>query len=475
MTDQHRFDCLGYAGHPLVETPRLDELAGESVQFENAYTPSPVCGPARASLFTGRFPSGCGVTGNWDPLAEGCQLLPERLRDEAGYRTSLVGKLHFTPAEQSFGFERKQLHDAPYNVHANCADHSAYTDYLRTVYGERADAIVKQFDDDESQYPDGDLDRFVLGTTDLPEEHHMTQWTADHTVREIQAHDPDERPLFMFASFFGPHHPWLPPSPWREMYDPADVTLPPQFDEKMAGRPVFDKVLRGMCEKMHKRWSTDRYRELTAAYLGSVSMLDHHIGRILDAVREKSMWDDTLIVFTADHGEHLGQYGALFKSTMYESSARVPLLVKSPGPSHKPRPCNRVVSTLDLYATLLKAAGLQAEADPFTESHDLSSCLSRGHSKGSNENNGGGSCYSIIGRDPDQRLAMLRDGPMKLIRLAQGQALALYELYDLNDPVADVRDVWDDLNYANVRHAMQQRLDAWCSIQTRSPMPMDTA
>ena len=217
MCDQLRFDRLGVMGDPVIQTPNIDNLAKEGYLFSNTYCPSPVCSPSRASVKTGLFPPGNGVVDNWVPFKDivaenhtiDDYLLTKRLKKQ-GYTTAMVGKLHFVPHDESFGFDHKVLHDAPYSVYAHDDEHSMYNQWLRdTHFQDENFDFVEIFDKDEGL---DDIYNFVMGSGWRTEEQHDIPWTINESLDFLKDHDASQ-PFFLFTSIFGPHQPYLAPPP----------------------------------------------------------------------------------------------------------------------------------------------------------------------------------------------------------------------------------------------------------------------
>lgn len=450
MTDQHRFDALGRMGNKTVKTPNLDKLAGSGTVFDAAYTPCPVCAPARASIFSGQYPEGCGVTGNWVPFNGNEILITDHLKAN-GYTTGGVGKLHFVPHVKNWGFDFKQLHDAPYSVYADDDKYSAYIASLAETYGrEKADEFVRFFDEDESAYDDN-LEQFIMGKNFIPEEHHMVTWTVDESLRFLKERD-KTKPFFLYTGFFGPHHPWLAPERWNNMYKPEDIEIP-ELNASFADKPVIKASNEKTIQANRAIFSEDDYKRIVAAYYGQVSMIDHYLGKLFDELKAQGEWDNTMIVFTADHGDHNGHFGLFFKCTMLESSARVPLIIKPAGKTEMKR-VDVPVSTVDLYGTILESAGAGHWQYDFIESGSLNTLL-----------DGTGStpptpCYSILGP-----LSMLRAGDYKLTRLEQDGGQVLYELYQLKENALENENIYGNPEVREIRDKLQAQLDAWCLSQ----------
>ncbi|MCF7854309.1 MAG: sulfatase-like hydrolase/transferase [Candidatus Pacebacteria bacterium] len=460
MTDQLRHDCLGYSGNHLVETPNLDQLARASTCFTNAYTPSPVCAPARAAIFSGRYPPGCGVTSNWLGFKPDVQLLTTSLK-AMRYTTANIGKLHFVPHTNRWGFDCNWLNDGPISVYSDDQEYSLYAKYLLDIYGEtEGRKLLAQFDADELQWPEGDPRQFILGSDFIPEEHHMTTWSANTACRFLHEYT-DEQPFFLHLSFFGPHQPWQPPGKWARMVHPDDVKLPVHFEAEMDNNPVFSESRKAVRERLRARLSERDYREIIAAYYGQVSMIDHYIGKIVDKLREKNLWHKTLIVFCSDHGEHLGHYGLFFKGDMYDTAAKVPLLIKPAEEHIRPNICEKPVTTLDIHGTLLEAAGCPPDQYAGKECGSLLRLITQPDS----DNNNVSPVFSIIG-GKNRNTTMLRKDNLKLIRLAteKGQS-ALYELYDMDDVPVELINRFDDPRYREERDRMLTVLDKWWTEQ----------
>ena len=457
LTDQHRFDCLGCMGHRLVKTPNVDRLAEEGCIFTNAYTPSPICSPARAALFTGMYPPAAGVVDNWCPFRGDVTLVTDRLQ-HAGYQTAEVGKLHFVPQARRFGFQYKRLHDALYDVYADDHLHSDYLKFLRkTAFKDDPEAPVRMANADESSYGQDNY-RFILGSNWRDEEHHSTTWAAREAVRYLQSRDRNS-PFFLFVGYFGPHQPFEPPAPWNQLYRPEDVPLPQQFHAGMEESPIFQRTRAGEARRNKGEWDELTFRKILSAYFGGVTMIDYYTGQIFDCLREEGTWDDTMVVFTADHGDHNAQYGLFFKGDMYDSCAKVPMIIKPPHPEGASGWRDEVVNLLDLFATICEAAGDMECSGPYVESRSLWPLLTGTDYGWENET------YSIFGPDPGSALTMARKGQLKLIRLERGLKGPLYEMYDLNDEVPEVRNVYHDPSYALGRDALRHVLDAWSERQ----------
>jgi arylsulfatase A-like enzyme len=478
MCDQMRFDRFGAMGNASIITPNIDALSREGLLFKNAYCPSPVCSPSRASVKTGLFPPGNGMVTNWVPFKEKVAgttdinryLLTERLRSQ-GYYTGMAGKLHFVPADDQFGFDYKALSDAPYSVYANDDKHSDYVKWLReTHFKDSLTDVVGIFDRDENYFSES-IYKFIMGSGWRTEEQHDIPWTVDQSMDFIENRD-HEKPFFLFTSFFGPHQPYLAPAPWDTLYNPDDIALGQRFYANLENSPIFQMSSLGgnLSKKLRAEWDERKYKEVIAAYCGQISMIDHYLGKLFNQLKEKGLWDNTWVVFLADHGDFNGAYGTFFKGEMYDVSVKVPLIIKPPYGQGLKGVREELVNTIDVYGTILDIAGDKAwRSLPEIESRSLLPFIMEKSTSGwDNE------VYSIIGADPENNLCMLRLGSLKIIRKAVKGSEAIYELYDLDNDPFETQNVYGHREYFDVGGKLRAQLDAWQEKQAeRYPEELD--
>lgn len=478
MVDQMRFDRFGSMGDAIVKTPNIDALVQEGMLFKNAYCPSPVCAPSRASVKTGIFPPGNGMVTNWVPFKEKVAgtnsineyLLTERLKSQ-GYNTGLVGKLHFVPADNEFGFDFKALNDAPYSVYADDDKNSDYVKWLKeTHFKHNEKDIIEIFDRDENYYPDS-IYKFIMGSGWRTKEQHDIPWTAQESMNFIESSNPEE-PFFLFTSFFGPHQPYLAPSPWDEMYNPDDMVLGPRFYSNLENSPIFKMSPFGkLSKKLRASWDERKYKEVLAAYYGQITMIDHYLGKMFDQLKEKGIWENTWIVFLADHGDFNTAYGTFFKGEMYDVSAKIPLLIKPVAGYGKKGVYTELVNSIDVYGTLLDISGDKDWANlPEMESRSLLPIIQEEKTTFEWENK----VYSIIGEDPEKNLCMLRSGSLKITRKAMSNNKTIYELYDFDKDPLETQNVFGDTAYTEVQEKLKTDIDVWWKKQAdRYPKEID--
>ncbi len=356
MPDQQRADCLGAAGHPVIQTPNMDRLAREGMRFARACTVSPLCMPARASFVSGTYPHNHGMWNNAGELPARDETFFHHLQ-AAGYHTSYVGKSHFYEHRRIHMREREDYMHARGldEVHettgpwATCGTDSYMTDEWQ------AKGLLQKFRDDYARRRE--TGPCAVWPSPLPVEDHLDSYIGRQAVRWIEQYQGD-KPVCLFVGFGGPHEPWDAPGDYATMYDPADMPPAIPATEPLVGigKRAADMTTRGRIAGM----SAEDIARLRANYYGKISLLDHWFGRILDAFEQRGWLDDTFVVFWSDHGEMLGDHGRLHKSVFYESALRVPLILRWPGRIPADQTSQALVENIDVFPTLLEAIG----ADP---------------------------------------------------------------------------------------------------------------
>lgn len=357
--DQMRFDCLSIAGHPLVETPNLDELARTGVRFDRAYTATPSCVPARAAIFTGQSQTSHGRVGYRDCVPWNYETtLPGELAS-AGYHTQCVGKMHVYPARNLLGFHNIVLHDG--YLH-----HNRNRNTPSQAHFDEVDDYVTWL---RERVPGADLTDLGLDCNastvarpwHLPEMLHPTNWTVTQSIDFLRRRDPG-KPFFLWMSFVRPHPPFDPPQAYLDMYKDEELPDPPVGDwadtEDEAREGLSPITSRGNVPQR-------RLKHAMAAYYALITHLDHQIGRFLQVLDEYGELRNTVILFTSDHGELLGDHNLFRKSLPYEGSARVPFIVNDPGNRlglQRGTVVEDVVEMRDIMPTLLDAAGVPVPA-----------------------------------------------------------------------------------------------------------------
>ncbi len=340
FTDEQRADTLGAYGNARIQTPNLDSLASEGTVFEKAYVTQPVCTPSRSSILTGLYPHTNRCTANNIPLGLDTPCLPEMLGGK--YSTGYHGKWHL--GDEIFaqhGFDDwRSIEDGYRKYYRENRDPDERSTYHRFL-------VQHGFKPEEGN---------VFGRktcAGFPEQYGKPAYLAREASRFIRAHR--DEPFILFVNFLEPHMPFT--SPRDNQYDPAEVTLPPNFNNpptedqplkaRLMYRSYYEKGHGGMSLKTEGDW-----RRLIANYSGLCSLVDTHAGRIIQTLRECGLYDDTIIVYTSDHGDMMGSHRLLAKCVMFEEAVTVPLIIKPAG-DHQPHRVKGPVSQIDLVPTLL--------------------------------------------------------------------------------------------------------------------------
>ncbi|MEI9430217.1 sulfatase-like hydrolase/transferase [Mesorhizobium sp. Cs1299R1N3] len=338
MDDEHSANALGCYGHPIAQTPNLDRLATGGTRFESAYTNCPICVPARATLATGLYPH---QTGYWDNCLAYDGEVPSwgHALQEAGVETTSIGKLHYLELEGQTGFDRQHL---PMYLHGGGDTHGLVRDNP-PMRPQCADLATK-IGPGESEY--------------LAYDRRIRDKACDWL--EKKADEPNAKPWVTFVSFISPHYPLIAPKEFYDLYDPSKIPLPKKRADDTTGDSEWWQAFEN-CYIWDRFFESDDQRRIAiASYYGLISFIDDCVGQILGTLKKTGLEDSTRVVFFSDHGENLGARGLWGKSTMYNESVAVPMIVSGPG-----IPAGKVsttpVSLVDVHPTALQIAGLPAD------------------------------------------------------------------------------------------------------------------
>lgn len=336
LTDQLRRDALGCYGNEICQTPYLDQLAEEGIRFDQAYTTSPVCSPARASLMTGLYPHNHGVMINthigpaWTRgLSTEVPTFSSLLKD-VGYDLDYAGKWHVHQdlGPEEFGFDRHVLNRGSNEV----------------VPGSEITV----------EFPGRQMN--VAGTSVLPKEQNRTWTVTDQGIAMMRERAGGDRPFFLRIDATAPHFANIVPEPYASMYEPETILPWPNFDESFEGKPAAHLRKHQEWHLEDKAW--DWWREVVAKYYGDVSLIDTCVGRVLEAIRECGIEEDTIFIFSTDHGDATGSHKHFEKSgTMYDEVFRIPLLVRMPGGERGA--VSQFVRLMDLMPTFVEWGGAE--------------------------------------------------------------------------------------------------------------------
>ena len=355
MADQFRGDCVGADGNRAIRTPHLDRIAAEGVIFRRAYSCTPTCTPARSALLTGLAPWNHGMLG-YGRGAEKYPIEKPRALREAGYYTMAIGKNHFHPQRNSHGYHMVLLDES-----GRTESPDFRSDY-RSWFA--------------SQAPNLDPDATGIGWNDhrampyaLPENLHPTHWAGETAVRFLNTYD-RRQPFFLKVSFARPHSPYDPPDRFMNLYADADVpgAVVGKWAERYRERSSDEPTL------WHGDLGEEQVRRSRQGYYGSISFIDEQIGRILDALDQRGSMDNTLVLFTADHGDMTGDHHLWRKSYAYEASARIPMLMRWPDSLVAAKRSQTSIAPVELRDVL--PTFLDAASAPGAETLDGRSLLS---------------------------------------------------------------------------------------------------
>jgi arylsulfatase len=341
VTDQQRADALGIAGHPVLQTPFLDEIAASGIRFTNAYSACPVCVPARRTLMTGAKAAHHGVTMNYDTHLD-LPTLPGELT-RAGFHTHLCGKLHLYPSRKLHGFMSADWADSPTQWHIG----RFRNDYQRFLIEHGV------FGPDMASAGGMTANGWAARPFHMDERFHFTTWTVEMALRFLERRDATV-PFFLKVSIYAPHQPFVPPAYYFDKYMQMDLPDEPPVGDWAR---VYDGPQRGLSVNAWRiSLEKDQQRRMMAGYFGSIEHIDNQIGRLL-----KHIPRNTAIMFVSDHGEMLGDHQWTRKRTPYEGSSKIPFVLRlPPGASAKQgRTIDKPVELMDVMPTLLDIAGVE--------------------------------------------------------------------------------------------------------------------
>jgi arylsulfatase A-like enzyme len=476
MADQLRWDHLGCSGHPYLKTPNIDALARRGLRFDNAFVNSGVCGPSRMSFYTGRYPITHGATWNRVPLSVGEVTLGEMLRG-AGRSLALAGKTHVVPDRD--GLQRLQLEGGSelatllerggfeeierYDGHHRPGEESVYPAFLR-AHGYDGDDpwtghVISAVDAD-GRVVSGWHMRNVHLPARVREEHSETAFMTDEAIGYLRRMG--SRPWVLHLSYVKPHWPYMAPAPYHARYS-ADQCLPVvRSDEELRNAHPVLAAYRQQ-EECVSFQRDDCIRVVRPAYQGLIAQLDHHLGRLFDHMAASGQLDDTLIIFTSDHGDFLGDHWLGEKELFYDAVQKVPLVIVDPRREAEPtrgRVESRFVESVDIVPTVLEALGVAAPGHrlegtsllPLLHGHDL----------------GGWRDFTYSELDYSYRIARLTLGKhvhqCRAFSLRTSRWRYVYwldepeQLFDLDADPQEFNDLGRDASTATVRAGLRERL-----------------
>ena len=462
-TDQQRWDTLGCCGNRFVRTPNLNRLAASGFLFEHCYSQSPICTPSRASFLTGRYPrtTGCRQNGQDIPPDE---VLVTRLLADAGYVCGLSGKLHLSACHPSAcPGEEPRIDDGYSEFH--WSHHPGDNWGLSNEY--IAWLTQKGISYETSERPEC---RYVR--QGMPPDLHQTTWCAEKAIDFMKARAEDGKPWLFSVNVFDPHHPFDPPEGYLARYVDFlhDIPLPAYVEGELENKPVWQRTDHGGAYggggMAYGDLTAADHRVVRAAYWAMIDLIDAQVGRMCEALESTGQLDNTIVIFTSDHGEMLGDHGIYLKGPhFYEPAVHVPLIIACPG-LIEPRRSGALVELTDLSHTLLDAAELPHH--PGMQGHSLWPMLTGCAPADSHREDVYCEFYNANAHyDPPAFATMVRTGRLKLVA-CHGRDEG--ELYDLRADPNETCNLWDDPAHAADKAAMLKRL---CDrmAETVDPLP----
>jgi arylsulfatase A-like enzyme len=483
MCDQLRADHLSCAGHPHLKTPAIDGLAARGVRFPRAYVQSGVCGPSRMSYYTGRYMFSHGATWNRVPLSLREKTIGDFLRP-AGIRVALAGKTHVLPDTE--GLQRYGIEGGSalatlmgagrfdeidrYDGHSPPGTESGYPEYLR-AHGYHSE-------DPWSDYviaadgPDGEkLSGWHMRNARLParvaEAHSETAYMTREAMRFVE--QMGEKPWFLHLSYVKPHWPYMAPAPYHALYGPEDCLPLNRAESELADQhPVLAAYRQHEESLCFQR--PDAAATVRPTYMGLIGQIDDWLGRLFVLLKKLGRFDDTLIVFTADHGDFLGDHWLGEKEMFYEEALRVPFIVYDPDPAAdatRGTIDERFVEAIDVMPTVLAALGLPGQ-EHLVEGRSLLPLL-----RGTMGETWRDAVFSeldysfrearlILKRRPDEcRAMMVRTDRWKYVWWQDFRPM----LFDLANDPRELQDLGASDAHAVVRREMEERLAAWLRLR----------
>lgn len=450
ITDQQRHDTIAALGHRHMVTPHLDRMATDGAVFDRAYVTAPSCSPSRASLFTGLYPSGNGVLRNDESWP---RTWVEDLA-ASGYRCVNVGKMHTYPYEAASGFHER-------HVVENKDRGTPAVPYFLDNWDKalHVSGVVKPDRTTLNALPDY---RERLGAFEwtLPEHLHADSFVGSLAVRWLDVY-PGQEPFFLQVGFPGPHPPYDAPSRLLELYEDAEIPAVNRTERELADMPPqLRSIRREHLEHDHdsivhlEHPTPEQLRRQRQHYYANVSLIDEQVGELIAALERRGVLEDTVVVFTSDHGDALNDHGLSQKWTMYEPSVHVPAIVW--GPRYvRPGRHDGLISHIDLGATILDLADVAPR--PGVAARTLLPAL-----RGDPTWRGRDVVFSEQARDGIQRdsemMTMAFDGRHKLVAFSDAPE---GQLFDLAEDPAEQHDLWKAPEHSHVKDRLLGQIAQW--------------
>ena len=457
MSDQQRLDTVScYGLNDVCRTPHIDALAARGVRFDSAFTPTAICSPARASFYTGLYPHKHGVTANGLCLREGVRGLNHYLA-EVGYRCGYAGKWHVDEqtGPTGYGFAGQDFMGYAFpgsdllpglQFGAKPRGHNPYADYLKERGFDPLPTVSHRF---VGTNPSNQAQE-MFALHEGPVESCIEYFVAEEAIRVLDEVATDEQPFFLWANFWGPHSPSLVPEPYFSMYDPKAIPEHPGYAETFEKKPYRQQLIEKLWGLGDYGW--EGFQEIAARYFGHCTLIDDMVGRVVAHLERLGVLDNTIIVYTSDHGDCLGAHKLIEKGEfMYDEIYRIPLVIAHPDCEAPGTACDEFVYLHEIMLSSLDAAGLDFPADLDGQSF-LPAIEGRPFANGREE------VYCVFDRHftvANQRMVRTRTHQFTFNSGDPG------ELYDLQRDPYQLDNVYGDPAYEAVRQDLMGRMNRY--------------
>ncbi|NDW01747.1 sulfatase [Salipiger sp. PrR002] len=450
ITDQQRHDTIAAHGYPHMVTPNLDKMTGEGVSFSNMYVTSPSCAPSRASLFTGLYPHTNGVFRNDERWP---QSWVGRLAN-SGYRCVNVGKMHTSPFEQSFGFHERHVVENKDRATSRLPYFMDNWDKAIFARGEKKPSRRTY------RLREDYRERLGAFTWELPTDLHADVFVTDLACEWLDTY-PDTGPFFLQIGLPGPHPPYDPPAEYLEIYKDREIPLPIRDEAAMQAQPEAIKRLRQQHISVdhdsvaHLESPTEaQMRAQRQHYFANVTLIDDQVGKLFAALERRGVLEDTIVIFTSDHGDSLNDHGLSQKWSMYEGSCHIPAMIWSADCAAPGRVVDDMVSLFDFGPTILEAA--RSEVPAFMEAQSLVPYLAAERPEERREVAFSEHAGDRI-LDGTEFMTMIRTPRWKLIYFVEGCG----QLFDMEADPTEVNDLWSDPAHEDTRRDLLTQILNW--------------
>ena len=443
LTDQQRYDTLSCNNLSQCQTPVVDELAKNGFNFSYAYTPIALCSPARGSIMTGLYPHNHGQLTNTGDNFNGVfdkNIIDKKtwtkVLNDNGYLNGYIGKWHL-PEE---------------------GDNSLWGlnkwDLYRSYYDELKETGIKDFYDYHGSHlmdsEWGVSNPPVWGKSGLTYDQMQETWSANKTIDMIKDFKDKDNPFMVMTSFKGPHWDYMVPEPYDTMYDPKSIEKWGNFDDPFINKPEIQQKEILRWNAGHLTWKD--WQGMIAAYWGYCTFIDHEIGRIINYLKEKNLYEDTIIIFSTDHGDMIGSHRIFNKGfQMYEETHRIPLVIRIPGESNNGKKIESFVSHVDLFKTICDLADINVNNE--NDGFSLRNLI-----KGDNSNSRDSIFAEFHGYEPClTSIRMVRTKKWKYIY----NPFSIDELYDMESDPFEIHNLAPRIGHKAVLMRMKERMIDW--------------